>query len=89
MSYLLAIDQGTSSSRAVVYDANVQPVASAQQEFPQIYPQPGWVEQDPETLWQDTVCVARAAMGQVPNALQRIAAIGTKQHGSGTGGALI
>lgn len=57
MSYLLAIDQGTSSSRAVVYDANVQPVASAQQEFPQIYPQPGWVEHDPEAIWQSVQAV--------------------------------
>jgi glycerol kinase len=57
MSYLLAIDQGTSSSRAVVYDANVQPIASAQQEFPQIYPQPGWVEHDPEAIWQSVQTV--------------------------------
>jgi glycerol kinase len=57
MSHLLAIDQGTSSSRAVVYDSNVQPVASAQQEFPQIYPQPGWVEHDPEAIWQSVQAV--------------------------------
>jgi len=52
MSYLLAIDQGTSSSRAVVYDDALQTMASAQQEFPQIYPKPGWVEHDPEAIWE-------------------------------------
>jgi glycerol kinase len=45
--FLLAMDQGTSSSRTVVYDHTVAVVGSAQQEFPQIYPQPGWVEHDP------------------------------------------
>ncbi|MDJ0812632.1 MAG: glycerol kinase GlpK [Woeseiaceae bacterium] len=52
MSRILAIDQGTSSSRAVLYDSEVRPLASAQQEFPQIYPRPGWVEHDPEAIWQ-------------------------------------
>jgi glycerol kinase len=55
VSYLLAIDQGTSSSRAVLYDATLQAIESAQQEFPQVYPQPGWVEHDPESIWQ-SVC---------------------------------
>ena len=49
--YLLAIDQGTSSSRTVIYDARASVVASAQQEFRQIYPKPGWVEHDPEEIW--------------------------------------
>ena len=50
-SFILAIDQGTSSSRTVIYDRAATPVASAQQEFTQIYPQPGWVEHDPEEIW--------------------------------------
>ena len=58
--FLLAIDQGTSSSRAVIYDHSMKVIASAQQEFPQIYPQPGWVEHDPEAIW-DSVCAVMAA----------------------------
>jgi len=53
--YLLAIDQGTSSSRAVIFDRDAQAIASAQQEFPQEYPQPGWVEHDPEAIWKSAV----------------------------------
>jgi len=60
--YLLAIDQGTSSSRAVIFDRNAEPVASAQQEFPQEYPQPGWVEHDPEAIWNSVVDVTRKAL---------------------------
>ncbi|MGR8941397.1 MAG: FGGY family carbohydrate kinase, partial [Gammaproteobacteria bacterium] len=52
MRYLLAIDQGTSSSRCILYDRQGDPVASAQHEFRQLYPEPGWVEQDPEEIWQ-------------------------------------
>jgi glycerol kinase len=70
VNHLLAIDQGTSSSRAVLYDAQLQPVASAQQEFPQIYPQPGWVEHDPESIWQSVCdvtsqCLAAAGDTQI------------------------
>ncbi|MDJ0940806.1 MAG: glycerol kinase GlpK [Woeseiaceae bacterium] len=60
--YLLAIDQGTSSSRTVIYDHAGTVVASAQQEFPQIYPQPGWVEHDPEAIWQSVQAVTADAM---------------------------
>ncbi|HET9244729.1 MAG TPA: FGGY family carbohydrate kinase, partial [Xanthobacteraceae bacterium] len=49
--YLLAIDQGTTSTRAILFDAALTPVASAQQEFTQIYPAPGLVEHDPEDIW--------------------------------------
>ena len=63
MNYLLAIDQGTSSSRAVLYDAALHTVESAQQEFPQIYPQPGWVEHDPESIWQSVCDVTRQCVG--------------------------
>ncbi len=60
--YLLGIDQGTSSSRAVVFDRRLLPVASAQQEFAQSYPHPGWVEHDPEAIWQATLDVTRRAI---------------------------
>ena len=51
MKYVLALDQGTTSSRAIVFDRTGQAMASAQQEFRQIFPQPGWVEHDPEELY--------------------------------------
>jgi glycerol kinase len=52
---LMAIDQGTSSSRTVIFDRNATVVASARQEFPQEYPQPGWVEHDPEAIWKSVL----------------------------------
>ena len=60
-SFILAIDQGTSSSRAVVYDAGLGTVHSAQEEFPQIYPRSGWVEHDPEAIWSSVENVVRQA----------------------------
>ncbi len=75
-NYVLALDQGTTSSRAILFDAEGRMVAVAQREFPQIYPQPGWVEHDPETIWTSQLEVAReviAAKGLLP---QDIAAIG-------------
>ena len=65
--YLMAIDQGTSSSRTVIFDSAAQVVASAQQEFPQEYPQPGWVEHDPEAIWDSVVAVTRKALEQAGN----------------------
>ncbi len=59
---LLAIDQGTTSSRAIVFSANGEIVAVSQKEFPQVYPQPGWVEHDPEAIWGTTVETARSAI---------------------------
>ncbi len=58
----MAIDQGTSSSRAVVFDQNAAVVASAQQEFPQEFPQPGWVEHDPEVIWNSVLEVTRKSL---------------------------
>ena len=55
--FILALDQGTTSSRALLFDRDLQPVAAAQREFSQIYPQPGWVEHDPEVLWQSQLAV--------------------------------
>ena len=62
MTYLLALDQGTSSSRSIVFDAQGRVVAQAQQELPQIYPQPGWVEHNPMLIWQTQLDTARAVL---------------------------
>jgi glycerol kinase len=62
MTYLLALDQGTSSSRSIVFDRKGQVVALAQQELPQIYPQPGWVEHDPMEIWRTQLATAREAL---------------------------
>ena len=70
---LLAIDQGTTSSRAILFDAKGRPLASAQQEFTQHYPRPAWVEHDPEELWSTTVAVCRQALA---SAAAPVAAIG-------------
>ena len=64
MPYLLALDQGTTSSRAIVFNADGALVAMAQQEFDQLYPQPGWVEHDPELIWESQLKVARQALAQ-------------------------
>lgn len=74
--FLLAIDQGTSSSRTVIYDHTATVIGSAQQEFPQIYPQPGWVEHDPEAIWRSVLDVTRKAMRKVGATAQDITAIG-------------
>lgn len=74
--YLLAIDQGTSSSRAVIYGHDASAVASAQQEFAQHYPQPGWVEHDPEAIWSSVQSVAREAMRGAGARAADITAIG-------------
>ncbi|MCZ4281522.1 glycerol kinase GlpK [Kiloniella laminariae] len=60
--YILSIDQGTTSSRAIVFDTNGISLTKAQQEFPQIYPNDGWVEHDPETIWSSTLAVSREAL---------------------------
>jgi glycerol kinase len=74
--YLLAIDQGTTSTRAILFDAALVPVASAQQELPQIYPAPGHVEHDPEAIWATTVATVRAAIAQAGASARDIAGIG-------------
>jgi glycerol kinase len=62
MTYLLALDQGTSSSRSIVFDQQGQVVAQAQQELPQLYPRPGWVEHDPMEIWRTQLATARQAL---------------------------
>jgi glycerol kinase len=76
MTHLLAIDQGTTSTRAFVFDAALAPVASAQQEIRQIYPAPGLVEHNPEEIWASVLATARTAMAKARLAAKDIAAIG-------------
>ena len=76
MTHLIAIDQGTTSTRAIVFDAALAPVASAQQEIRQIYPAPGLVEHDPEEIWTTVLATVRAAMEKAKLAAKDIAAIG-------------
>src|SRR5688572_2446141 len=75
-THLIAIDQGTTSTRAIVFDAALKPVASAQQELRQIYPAPGEVEHDPEQIWAAVVATVRAAMAKANVAAKDIAGIG-------------
>jgi glycerol kinase len=75
-SYLLALDQGTSSSRSIVFDRDGRIRAMAQREFRQIYPQPGWVEHDPMEIWETQLATAREALAQAGLAASDIAAIG-------------
>jgi len=72
---ILAIDQGTTSTRSLVFDSEARRIATAQTEFAQHYPQPGWVEHDPEDIWRDVVATSREAVGQIGGA-SSIAAIG-------------
>lgn len=76
MEYLLALDQGTSSSRAIVFNRAGQIVASAQQEFPQHFPQPGWVEHDPLDIWNSQLATCRAALEQAKLSAADMAALG-------------
>jgi len=76
MRYLLALDQGTTSSRAILFDRDGMMVASAQQEFPQAFPRAGWVEHDPEDLWTSQVGVIRDVLARARAGPREIAAVG-------------
>ena len=76
MSHLIAIDQGTTSTRAIVFDAALKPRALAQRELPQIFHAPGLVEHDPEEIWSATVAVVREAIAKAGLAAKDIAGIG-------------
>src|SRR2546430_5209358 len=76
MSFVLAIDQGTTSSRAIVFRSDISIAASAQQEFPQHFPASGWVEHEPEDIWTSTVMVCRDALERAGLKARDIAAIG-------------
>jgi glycerol kinase len=76
MSFVLAIDQGTTSSRAIVFRGDISIAASAQAEFPQHFPASGWVEHEPEDIWTSTVTVCREALEKAGLKAKDIAAIG-------------
>ncbi|KAB8039260.1 glycerol kinase GlpK [Janthinobacterium aquaticum] len=76
MSYLLAIDQGTSSSRSMVFDENGVIFAAAQREFRQIFPQPGWIEHDPLEIWDSQIATCREVMAKAGLAASALAALG-------------
>ena len=72
IGHVLVVDQGTTSTRSIVFGPDAAIVGMAQEEFPQIFPQPGWVEHDPESLWLTTLSTARQSLskaGVEPSAL--------------------
>ena len=73
---LLAIDQGTTSTRSILFDLSGRPRALEQKELPQHYPEQGWVEHDPEDIWRDTLATAREAIANAGLNASQIAAIG-------------
>ena len=76
MRYVLALDQGTTSSRAIVFDEKGKPVSVAQREFRQFFPEPGWVEHDAEEIFRSQLACARSALRKARLAPSRLAAIG-------------
>ncbi|MBD3786680.1 MAG: glycerol kinase GlpK [Sphingomonadales bacterium] len=76
MTYILAIDQGTTSTRAILFDDALSVVCTAQEEFPQHFPQSGWVEHDPSDLWSTTAATCRAVIEKAGGEAGQIAAIG-------------
>ena len=76
MKYILSLDQGTTSSRAIVFDKKGTILGKAQQEFPQVYPQPGWVEHDPHDIYGSQVGVIVEALIRANVSAADIAAIG-------------
>lgn len=74
--HLLAIDQGTTSSRAIVFDSSLAPIASAQKEFPQHFPASGWVEHEPEDIWETVLSTVREALARAGLDAKDIAGIG-------------
>ena len=74
--YILALDQGTTSSRAILFDRDGRLASTAQEEFPQIYPRPGWVEHDPEAIWRTQIDTAKRAVEQAGISATQVAAIG-------------
>src|SRR6202049_2358029 len=76
MTHILAIDQGTTSSRAIVFRADCTIAAIAQEEFPQHFPRSGWVEHDPEDIWRTVLATMRGALADAKLSASDIAAIG-------------
>ena len=76
MRYILAVDQGTTSTRTIIFGADGTPLSVAQEEFRQIYPHPGWIEHDPNDIWQTTLTTMRAALQKAAVPAADVAAIG-------------
>src|SRR3954468_22052363 len=76
MPHILALDQGTTSSRAILFDRDGAIQSVAQKEFTQIFPKPGWVEHDPQEIWASQIGVAVEALGRAGLGARDIAAIG-------------
>src|SRR5258707_903855 len=76
MSFIMALDQGTTSSRAIIFDHDGAIRGTAQKEFTQIYPQAGWVEHDPREIWSSQIEVARSALTAAGLKAKDITAIG-------------
>jgi len=76
VTYILAIDQGTTSSRAILFDKDMRPVATAQQEFTQHFPASGWVEHDPDDIWASVVDTCKACLVRASVTASQIAGIG-------------
>src|SRR5215510_8165588 len=74
--YILALDQGTTSSRAILFDHQGRATAVAQQEFEQLYPKPGWVEHRPEDIWSSQLNAARQVLSEAAVKPDQIAAVG-------------
>jgi glycerol kinase len=75
-AHILVIDQGTTSTRAIVFGSDAAPGAAGQQEFRQIFPQPGWVEHDPEDIWRSTLATAREALRKADLTPASLAGVG-------------
>ncbi len=76
VKFVMAIDQGTTSSRAILFDRDYQVVSAGQQEFQQYFPRSGWVEHDPDDIWETTLATCRSAMAKADASAADIAAIG-------------
>jgi glycerol kinase len=76
VAYILALDQGTTSSRAILFDHAGAVAAVAQREFQQIFPRPGWVEHDPREIWASQIAVAAEALARAQAGPADVAAIG-------------
>ncbi len=76
MTYVLAIDQGTTSSRAIIFDKNITPIVSSHKEFKQYFPASGWVEHDPADIWSTVVATCREAIAKAKIDASQITAIG-------------
>src|ERR1700737_105846 len=75
-THVLSIDQGTTSTRSIMFDAAARPVAETRREFPQHYPEHGWVEHDPEDIWRDVIATARETIARSGVGQKGIAALG-------------